>query len=146
MSTTKTCSECGKTKPTDDFGLARTRPDGLNNRCRPCNLEYARAWRLRNKDRERVRALGRYGMSLDDYDRLFARQRGRCAICSTTKGGGRGPHLHVDHCHDSGRIRGLLCNNCNRGLGLLGDSAEALAAASSYLTTNEGEAQHGPTD
>ena len=77
-----------------------------------------------------------YGITLEEYDRLFFLQSGRCAICggeetSTIKGVVK--RLSVDHCHDTGRIRGLLCNSCNRGIGLLKDSVEVLSSAIEYL-------------
>lgn len=142
----KTCSECGAAKPTSEFGIARDRRDGLNNRCKPCNREQARAWRLNNKWRERLRALQRYGMTPEDYDRIFVEQGGRCAICGGVESGPRTVHLHVDHCHDTGHIRGLLCNNCNRGLGLLGDSMSSVLAALVYLVTTKKKEIHGTAD
>lgn len=65
-----------------------------------------------------------------EYDRLFELQGGVCAVCKTSPHGKR---LAVDHCHDTGRIRGLLCSNCNLGIGLLGDTAKALSLALDYL-------------
>lgn len=73
-----------------------------------------------------------YGMTLGDYKALLEAQGGKCAICGTTNPG-KGTRLHVDHDHTSGRVRGLLCNNCNRGIGLLQDSAEVLEHALEYL-------------
>jgi len=71
----------------------------------------------------------RYGLSREDYAALLARQGGVCAIC------GKPPEktLCVDHCHSSGEIRGLLCRQCNFGLGCLGDDQAALIAAVAYL-------------
>ncbi len=69
----------------------------------------------------------RYGLSDADYDALLARQRGVCANCK------RNRRLGVDHCHATGKVRGLLCGNCNRGLGLFHDDPELLRAAAAYL-------------
>ena len=72
-----------------------------------------------------------FGLTLDDYEKMLALQKGVCAIC-----GQRDEHfsLAVDHCHVTGRIRGLLCSQCNRGLGLFRDSIESLRAAINYLS------------
>ena len=78
-----------------------------------------------------------YGMSLAEYDDLFDQQQGRCAICNqpeTAKGRAGGLRsLTVDHCHDSGLIRGLLCSRCNAALGLLRDDPTILLSAIDYL-------------
>jgi hypothetical protein len=75
----------------------------------------------------------RYGLSADDYALLLARQKGVCAICgyapsSTNK------HLVVDHCHGTTKVRGLLCQWCNIGIGHLKDSPKLLRRAAIYLT------------
>lgn len=77
-----------------------------------------------------------YGLSREDYAALLAGQRGRCAICGCperrlTKG--KATALAVDHCHVGGHVRGLLCADCNRGLGMFGDDPKRLAAAIEYL-------------
>lgn len=77
-----------------------------------------------------------YGITLDDYMRMLKQQDGKCAIC---RGPGflmRQSHkelLMVDHSHDTGQVRGLLCHNCNRALGLLHDSTDNLMRAIEYL-------------
>ncbi len=68
-------------------------------------------------------------MSLDDYDKLFERQQGRCAVCRKEFA-----VLHVDHDHVTGKVRGLLCGNHNRALGLLQDSRENISALLRYVT------------
>lgn len=90
----------------------------------------------RYADLYRASNLRRYGITLQDYDRMHAEQQGRCAACgSPPKDGGRGPagRLHVDHDHDTGAVRGLLCNNCNAALGQVGDSADRLRMLLTYL-------------
>lgn len=65
---------------------------------------------------------------------MVAEQEGRCAVCGREPSGDRWDRsLHVDHDHETGAIRGLLCGPCNRGIGLLGDSADRIAAALAYL-------------
>ena len=73
-----------------------------------------------------------YGLTPEDYDALAESQGGRCAICG---GGPNGPgsRLHVDHCHDSQRVRGLLCAKCNTAVGLLDNDPARAEALASYL-------------
>lgn len=73
----------------------------------------------------------KYGMTLLDYEALLEKQGHACAICH--KSHSRTNPLHVDHCHKTGQVRGLLCTNCNTGLGKLGDSIPQLWAAIKYL-------------
>lgn len=73
-----------------------------------------------------------YGIGLDDYERMLAEQGGGCAICARTPDE-EGRRLHVDHDHETGLVRGLLCGNCNRGIGYLGDSHERISSAADYL-------------
>ncbi len=72
-----------------------------------------------------------FGISADDFDALLAKQGGCCAICN--KRPERDASLHLDHCHETGAIRGILCGTCNKGLGLFGEDPELLDAAGRYL-------------
>jgi len=74
-----------------------------------------------------------FGITIETYNDMLARQFGRCAICKTTNWGGRWNSPCVDHCHLTGKIRGLLCLLCNRGLGNFRDNVDLLQAASEYL-------------
>lgn len=75
-----------------------------------------------------------YGITVDEYDAMLEKQNGRCAICGRTEGHGkRSERLCVDHCHDTGKIRQLLCKPCNTGLGCFGDDVDKLYAAVEYL-------------
>ena len=78
----------------------------------------------------------RYGLSGADYAALLARQGGGCAACRRKPRGKR--RLEVDHCHSTGRVRGLLCNKCNTMLGMSGDDPDRLRAGIAYLTAAEG--------
>ena len=94
---------------------------------------YRKTYSLRPDVREaqRARFLKRkYGIDVATYDRILESQNGRCAICHKKPVSER---LHVDHNHVTGAVRGLLCNQCNRGLGMLHDSISALKAALTYL-------------
>lgn len=85
-------------------------------------------------DRQRKYQLrDKYGITEEDYERMFIAQNGRCAICNTDTPTGKWKRFAVDHCHHTGLVRGLLCNECNRGMGLLKDNAELLRKAANYL-------------
>jgi len=87
---------------------------------------------------QRARALkSRYNISLDQWNELFVKQGGRCALCKRTEGS-KSPTkkrrwLYVDHCHDTGRVRGLLCVKCNVAIGSLGDNVEGIQRALQYV-------------
>jgi hypothetical protein len=74
----------------------------------------------------------RYGITLVDYNEMLVKQDSRCKICNTESSG-----LVVDHCHTSGAVRGLLCGNCNKGLGLFKDSPERMVKAAKYINENQ---------
>jgi hypothetical protein len=74
-----------------------------------------------------------YGMSLEEYDALYQKQKGCCAICLLPEDKAPKKRLFVDHCHQSGKIRGLLCGKCNTGLGMLGDNIGLIQIAMLYL-------------
>ncbi len=91
-----------------------------------------------NPEVQRAQNLKRlYDMSIGQYEELLASQGGGCAICEELPSGKR-RYLCVDHDHVTGKVRGLLCHSCNRGLGLLGDSVELLEKATEYLGTDYG--------
>lgn len=75
----------------------------------------------------------KYDISWDQYQEMFETQNGVCAICSIDK---EDETLHVDHCHTTGKVRGLLCGCCNRALGLFKDSPEILSKAEEYVLSN----------
>lgn len=146
----KTCSKCGETKPVDAFHSARS------GYCRPCANQYRREWSARNPDKwrqyrrnSRVRnaksiarcqytnAMQRlYGLTRPEYDVLLFQQSGRCAICVEPS-----DSLSIDHCHNTGRVRGLLCRSCNTALGKVKDMGERLQLMVQYL---EKAASAGP--
>ena len=76
-----------------------------------------------------------YGITQQDYDRMITEQNHQCAICGTTDPGGRhnSNYFVVDHCHSTNKIRGVLCNNCNTALGLVGDNISTLQSMIEYL-------------
>jgi hypothetical protein len=79
-----------------------------------------------------------YGITPEQFDVMLLIQGGRCAVCGTDAPGGKHDRFMVDHCHSTGAVRGLLCNACNHGIGLLGDSADGVRKALEYLNKARG--------
>jgi Recombination endonuclease VII len=121
------CDRCGG-PVAHKTGLPVCKDCRVDDRSRP----YRRATFLKS----------RYGITLDDYDRMLAEQGDRCAICGTTKPGSRG-EWRVDHYALTGRVRGLLCDACNLGIGLLRHDPEILMAAARYLIKHRQEEKGG---
>ena len=102
-----------------------------------------RAWRKKNAEASKNWDLRKnFGISYDKYKQLVEEQGGVCAICKQketflhhmTK---TVANLAVDHCHKTGKIRGLLCHKCNHGLGKFGDDPALLRLAAAYLEANQ---------
>lgn len=85
--------------------------------------------------------LGRYGLTVKAYQDLLDKQGGGCAVCGAKPKNNRKRFLSVDHCHSSKKVRGILCDGCNMGLGCLGDSPERLRAAAAYLESFDRSAE-----
>lgn len=153
---TPTCVEVGMTKPnditTEEFNQRRRRRaekmKGYVQKCKEkkkelglcliCGKQKEDTSILHcngcKRKRMSIRLKCLYGITADEYDELSALQGHVCWVCGkkeTTKDG----YLHVDHCHKTGKVRGLLCGLCNRGIGALGDSIELLEKAIEYLKT-----------
>lgn len=88
------------------------------------------------KRRNRVKRFKEYQITEDQYNRMFDLQEGRCKGCNTHQDD-LSKRLCVDHCHETGKIRGLLCTNCNLAIGLVADSPEVLLSLIDYLLVNE---------
>jgi len=105
--------------------------------CPDCRKDPRSAEQLRAKERRRT--LQAYGLTQGDWDRLVGLQQDRCAVCKTTKPGGRGESWHIDHDHVTDRVRGLLCHSCNVGIGNLQDDPEIMLAAARYVASHRHE-------
>ena len=124
----KTCSKCKTEKPLEDFYLCKR--DGHVASCRECVKEYQRT-RVRKRDPEKIRAnalMRQYGMTPADFNEMLAEQGGLCRISTCDR-----EATCVDHNHETGEVRGLLCNQHNTALGLAGDSPVHLRAMAQYL-------------
>lgn len=101
--------------------------------------KYQKEYYLKNKDRKKMimrknHLKRNFGISIEQYNELLKNQNYSCVICGTKETQDRrSGYLSVDHCHKSGKIRGLLCGTCNRGLGYFKDNPELLYNAFSYL-------------
>lgn len=135
----KTCKTCGEAKDTEQFYAHKNTSDGLRTDCKACHSIKCRKWSEQNPERDqynrRSAALKRkYGIDLEEYTAILIKQDYCCGICGL-KDSGTIQHdtLALDHCHETGKVRGILCDKCNRGIGLLQDSPELLKKAIEWL-------------
>jgi hypothetical protein len=155
----KKCSCCSEIRSLTEFDKCSSRDDGLQSACKTCKkeynhkryktkrnsliaqtLEYRRshmdAWKkysaeYRRKNKVKTRGkkiLSKYNLTLEDYDRIFLGQNKRCKIC-----GRKDFAPKIDHDHVTGKVRGILCTNCNTGLGNFKDRIDLLELAIIYL-------------
>jgi hypothetical protein len=119
----KVCTKCKEEKSIKAFYEKSGGRSGVAAICIPCHNKISKEHHLKS----------RYGLTIEQLDLLFEQQGGRCAICFTFEPGGRYDNLHIDHDHNTGVVRGLLCASCNLGIGYLKDSTSVLKSATSYL-------------
>lgn len=126
------CPQCGEDKDPADFPRHRTSRSGRHAYCKPCHNVRTKRYKLEKHGGEANYLLRhRYGITREQADGLVAAQDGVCAICK------KAPPRHVDHCHSSNRVRGLLCFNCNQGLGRFEDDVPTLRRAIEYLRPHD---------
>ncbi|MFI7009559.1 endonuclease VII domain-containing protein [Streptomyces sp. NPDC050145] len=116
----KRCPQCQVVKPHSDWERNRSSSDGWSSYCRECRAERNRISYFKRK----------YGLTPAELDDLRREQAGVCCICLDA------PAEHVDHCHETGRVRGVLCFSCNAALGQFKDRPDALRRAADYLEGN----------
>ena len=135
----RTCTSCNTEKPLADFGVRKSgRVGDLIMPCKPCKVQVHRTKRQANPEHylqieRKSKFKKQYGITLEQYDEIFTAQGGGCAICSAKTPSNRTKYFAVDHCHTTGKVRGLLCTKCNRGLGLFNDRTDLLKLATNYL-------------
>src|SRR6185312_16234510 len=123
------CNKCGEYKPINEYPIHRLCLYGVEPVCKACKRqrrrEYIRLYpeRARNADLKY-----QYGITIEQYHAMYARQGGKCAICGTTA-----EKLVVDHNHQTGKVRELLCHLCNAMIGCAREDFTILAAAAAYL-------------
>jgi hypothetical protein len=135
----KKCLKCAEVKTVDQFYYRGGRPRSY---CKVCSADIAKEWRAAYPEKSdevkrRSRLKHTYGVDVEWYEGMFHEQGGVCAIC-----GGNGVYkgqtnLCIDHNHDTGAVRGLLCNDCNVGLARFKDSPEIARKAAEYLETHK---------
>ncbi|MEV0019318.1 endonuclease VII domain-containing protein [Streptomyces tendae] len=113
----KLCRTCGAIKPHSEWHRNATASDGLATRCKACRAIQGREGHLKRH----------YGLTEAERDQLIAGQGGVCCICLAA------PAAHVDHCHETGRVRGVLCFSCNAALGQFKDRPDAIRRAAAYV-------------
>lgn len=143
--TERTCTKCGETKALDSYSKARkVEKDGRRAVCKACEKKAKAAYYkknreeignknkkylLENRDKKRDRIYRKvYGITLDEYNAMYKNQEGRCDVCGEKK-----DRLHVDHNHATNKVRGLLCNGCNAGLGQLKESVAIIERLKLYV-------------
>ena len=117
----KQCIKCGEQKPLSEFQKREDIKSGYRGTCNTCRSIY-------NSMRHRKI---KYSIAQDEFEKILKNQKFCCDICKKELVKGHG--THVDHCHSTGKIRGILCNPCNRALGYFKDSTQSLKSAILYL-------------
>lgn len=138
-SKTKQCSKCKLDKNLIKFHKDSSKSDGLYSSCRDCCNKF---WQSENSKENRKHPryalarrkhkIAKFGITLEEYDKIFSAQNQMCALCGIRQDKLR-KKLAVDHCHKTGKVRALLCGNCNRGLGFFKDSVDLLNKATNYV-------------
>ena len=136
----KICTKCKTEKPLSEYSheRAKGRKPSLQPRCKTCSSEDTRNWRKsQDIDKLKDRYLQRtYGVTLQWYQDTLALQHNACPLCRcafTFHGELNADSPVVDHDHATGKVRGIICNECNRGLGYFHDNPDALRKAATYL-------------
>lgn len=157
LENSKLCTVCKKRLPFEAFHKNSRSKSGLQGRCRNCyrdwyNKRYEENPEFRSKRQkhfekwyeekfpdyrethEKGRLLSKYGITWEEFDAISKSQGGLCLICRQPPQGKT--RLSVDHCHETGKVRGLLCDLCNCGLGMFRDNPELLRTAATYLAAS----------
>lgn len=127
----KQCKKCKQDKSILDFYKAKSNKDGLTSLCKPCEIIHKNTPK-RRKSKKNYFIKSEYGLDNSQYNHMLAQQDNCCAICKIHRSKLK-INLAVDHCHLTGKVRGLLCGKCNRAIGLLKDSIENILSALNYL-------------
>lgn len=142
----KVCKVCGERKSFDFFTKQTESRDLKCSTCKECLQAYRRATKEHTSKYKKVynvekreyirykRLYDKYGVTKEWYFEQLEKQEHKCAICSCEEPKGNGNvHFHVDHCHSTGKVRGLLCSSCNTALGNFKDSTELMRKAIEYI-------------
>jgi hypothetical protein len=155
----KNCAKCGVEKKDSEFSPLDKNKSRTKASCKSCRVLYGANWYQCNKEKSAVRKKQwrrdnpnkarsiqlkhRYGISYEDYEEMANSQGLKCAICLRfCPPTDNGVSLVVDHCHDTGSVRELLCSGCNKALGSIGDNAEIASRMATYLNKHR-QLQYG---
>lgn len=125
----KVCRVCNKEKKLHKFVALKSSEDGYTNICKKCHREKQLKYRTERPEKYKSIALNhKYNITLEQLNQMKEDQNYACKICGTDE-----VDLHIDHCHEEGHTRGLLCPSCNKGLGFFTDCPDKLHSAIKYL-------------
>lgn len=148
---------CTKCKQIGEFSKDKTKKDGFHSICKKCQKistkqylknnpdahekrkEVSRLWRANNKEKSKIAITNatlrsKYGISLDQYNEMLKKQNFSCAVCFDKPIKQR---LHVDHCHATLKVRGLLCQACNTSIGKMKESPSLIRALANYVEEHQ---------
>lgn len=114
-------------QPVENFPRNRSQTSGLGTYCKPCHNRIVRENKEKRGGARNYHLRRRYGITIEHFNAMYSEQNGLCAICLEAKA------AHVDHDHQTKRVRGLLCFNCNGALGQFRDRADLMVRAVAYL-------------
>ena len=143
LPTHKKCSECDHEKSLDGFPYDKHRPDRKKTMCKECFNIKSSIYYKKNTDKKKNQILLKcYNITIEEYNKLLISQDSKCGICNNyeltiVNKTNKPKQLAVDHDHKTGKVRGLLCQKCNTGIGNLKDSIELLDRAIQYLKKYE---------
>lgn len=128
------CGTCEVEKEPEEFHkCSSNKKTGRQWHCKECSSSIAKKYYKTRRDVVRKSTLkNTFGITLEEYDEMLLKQNGVCAICGGGQVTGK-TNLAVDHCHHTGKVRGLLCNRCNTGIGNLQDDPVVVERALLYL-------------
>jgi hypothetical protein len=128
---------CGVEKNILEFYMRDKKTGRRHSACKECDKARVKARHQANPERTRNNDLKRnYGITLQEHQEMYKNQNGVCAICKG-EGDGKWKKLCVDHDHKTGKVRQLLCRNCNMVLGQVGDNANLLEEMIKYLQKHQ---------
>lgn len=136
----KKCKSCNKNKYGKSFYTAYIYKNSrqLSSECKDCSNKRTIKYRKNNKEKGYSACIKHlYGITIEDYKIMFKNQKGKCAICNTNRMPKNQKRFNIDHNHQTGKVRGLLCQLCNSGLGKFKENKRALKRAIKYLETRD---------
>ena len=137
---TKTCKKCQEDKPISDFYKSYNKwsdQSYFSSRCKPCHLSHKQDNPNTKRNNKAATLKLRYGLTYEEWEKMRETEGHKCMACGITEKE-IGRVLDVDHCHTSGKARGVLCNKCNTALGHAYDNPKILRALADYIEKNKG--------